>query len=202
VPVRLPALRRTLAATRDVLGHPTFDVSLSLVDDAFMEEINGAARGVSAPTDVLSFCFQDDFVQPGVLGKVQFDVAEYYNLGDMLIDVDYVGRRCRDQVRSQEQGAEDDADGYEYVEAEVDEYDDRGVAPAMQYVYDPEIRIHMLVVHGMLHLVGYDHIDDDDYERMVAREDAVLAELRTRLGEDFGVGNALPVTDVVPRQLC
>ena len=85
---------------------------------------------------------------------------------------------------------------------EVDEYDDRGVAPAMQYVYDPEIRIHMLVVHGMLHLVGYDHIDDDDYELMVVREDAVLAELRTRLGEDFGLGKALPATDVVPQQLC
>ena len=85
---------------------------------------------------------------------------------------------------------------------EVDEYDDRGVAPAMQHVYDPEIRIHMLVVHGMLHLVGYDHLDDDDYERMVAREDAVLAELQTRLGEDFSVGTALPATDVVPQQLC
>jgi hypothetical protein len=87
---------------------------------------------------------------------------------------------------------EDDDDDYEYeyMEVEVDEYDDRGVAPAMQYIYDPEIRIHMLIVHGMLHLVGYDHIEDDDYELMVVREDEVLAELKRRLGDDFGLGRA------------
>jgi ssRNA-specific RNase YbeY (16S rRNA maturation enzyme) len=90
---------------------------------------------------------------------------------------------------------DDDTDEYEYGYTEVevddeyeDEYDDRGVAPAMQYIYNPEIRIHMLVVHGMLHLVGYDHETDDEYELMVEREDEVLAELKRRLGEDFGLG--------------
>jgi probable rRNA maturation factor len=84
----------------------------------------------------------------------------------------------------------DDEYEYEYMEIEVDEYDDRGIAPNMQYIYDPEIRIHMLIVHGMLHLVGYDHIEDNDYELMVVREDEVLAELKRRLGDDFGLGRA------------
>ena len=57
----------------------------------------------------------------------------------------------------------------------------------MQYIYNPEIRIHMLLVLGMLHLVGYDHIEDDDYELMVVREDEVMAELKSRLGDNFGV---------------
>jgi len=82
---------------------------------------------------------------------------------------------------------DDDQYEYEYIEVEVDEYDDRKVAPAMQYIYDPEVRIHMLVVHGMLHLVGYDHIEEDDYELMVVREDEVLAELKRRLGDNFGL---------------
>jgi hypothetical protein len=80
---------------------------------------------------------------------------------------------------------------YEYQDIEVevpDEWDDRGVAPALLTTYDPEIRIHMLIVHGMLHLIGYDHIEDDDYELMVVKEDEVLAELRRRLGDDFGLG--------------
>jgi len=34
-----------------------------------------------------------------------------------------------------------------------------------------------LVVHGFLHLLGYDHIAPDDAERMEARERAILAEL-------------------------
>ena len=187
-----------------------------------MREVNMAARGVDSPTDVLSFCFQEKFIEPGVLGEVQFDVADFYNLGDMLIDVDYVKRRCeedaivhkeegrgRDDVKMQEgevisehinsdggdgthQNEEEEGE-YEYIEVEVDEYDDRGVAPAMQFVYDAEIRTHMLIVHGILHLVGYDHIEDDDYELMVVREDEILGELKRRLGDNFGVAaRALP----------
>ena len=34
-----------------------------------------------------------------------------------------------------------------------------------------------LAVHGMLHLLGYDHIEDDEAEVMEAREDALLALL-------------------------
>jgi len=34
-----------------------------------------------------------------------------------------------------------------------------------------------LVVHGVLHLLGYDHDDDDDAATMEAREIAILAEL-------------------------
>lgn len=34
-----------------------------------------------------------------------------------------------------------------------------------------------LCVHGMLHLFGFDHIDDDEAEEMEAREIAILAKL-------------------------
>lgn len=192
-----------------------------------MKEINGSTRGVDASTDVLSFCFHERIKEPGVLGEAQFDIADYYNLGDMLIDVDYVRKRCEEDrmLHTEEakeadeqkeinkadsvgmlegevvselsesdthqivEDGEEEEDGYEYeyIEVETDEYDDRGVAPAMQYIYNPEIRIHMLLVHGMLHLVGYDHIEDDDYELMVVREDEVMAELKSRLGDNFGV---------------
>lgn len=237
--IDLSALHTTIEVTREIIGYPTYDVSLSLVDDSDMQELNMGTRGVNAPTDVLSFCFQENFVKPGVLGEVQFDIDDYYNLGDMLIDVDYVKRKCEEDRAAHDAAVEDggrakvgarsdgdelmegevvseravvdsSVDGshsdapphhddeedddddyeYEYMEVEVDEYDDRGVAPAMQYIYDPEIRIHMLIVHGMLHLVGYDHIEDDDYEMMVVREDEVLAELKRRLGDDFGLGRA------------
>ncbi|EJK65247.1 hypothetical protein THAOC_13918 [Thalassiosira oceanica] len=216
-PINLSALHRTIHVTRDVIGYPTYDVSLSLVDDEFMQEVNEQTRGVPKPTDVLSFCFQESFLRPGVLGKVPFDIPENYNLGDMLIDVDYVRRRCeedrrmheeeiRRSTREEESGVihegevlgesespqssideSGDDDEYEYIEVEIDDWDDRGVAPAMQRIYNPELRVHFLVVHGMLHLVGYDHIEDDDYELMVEREDEVLAELKVRLGVDFGL---------------
>lgn len=210
-----------------------------------MQQLNADSRGISSPTDILSFSPRDDFVEPGVLKEEQFDREEYYDLGELFIDVDYVQRRCEEDRalhaaaameeqegggrrretlmlegevvseignvipsqhdKKRDAGEDDDADAnpddyeYGYMEVEVDdeyyyedEYDDRGVAPAMQYIYDPEVRIHMLVVHGMLHLVGYDHETDDDYELMVVREDEVLAELKRRLGEDFGLQRRLP----------
>ena len=228
IPIDLAALHRTIEMTREIIGYPTYDVSLCLVDDDYMTEINKSTRDMETPTDVLSFCFQETFIKPGELGEVQFDISDYYNLGDMLIDVEYVKRKCdEDREANSKAGdngsalGDDDNDGemiegevlsettnnrrsdapndddsddddddqyeYEYMEVEVDEYDDRGVAPAMQYIYDPEVRIHMLVVHGMLHLVGYDHIEEDDYELMVVREDEVLAELKRRLGDNFGL---------------
>lgn len=34
-----------------------------------------------------------------------------------------------------------------------------------------------LIIHGMLHLIGYDHIDDDDAARMEAREVEILDQM-------------------------
>jgi hypothetical protein len=71
----------------------------------------------------------------------------------MVVDIPYVMRRCKE-----------DAD-------EEDEEDDElSVSGAMATVYDPEQRIHVLLVHGMLHLVGHDHEEDDEYELMVTEE--------------------------------
>lgn len=38
-----------------------------------------------------------------------------------------------------------------------------------------EDEIALMVTHGILHLLGYDHVEDDDAERMEARERELLA---------------------------
>ncbi|MCI1665402.1 MAG: rRNA maturation RNase YbeY [Atopobiaceae bacterium] len=40
----------------------------------------------------------------------------------------------------------------------------------------PEGETSLLLIHGMLHLLGYDHESDEEAEVMEAREDAILAE--------------------------
>ncbi len=157
----------TLSRIRRHIGYETYGVSLELIGDEEMQEINLESRGVDAPTDILSFPFSD-YIEPGTLEPPQFDIPDYYQLGDLLVDVPYVMRRCQEDKEYYERT--DDSDGEE-------EEDERGVSGAMARIYDAEERIHMLLIHGMLHLVGYDHEDDEDYELMVAKEEAILAEL-------------------------
>lgn len=154
------ALHETVQKISKILGYETYDLTLILVDDEEMIETNLESRGINAPTDILSFPFLEA-ERPGLLCEPEFDIPDYYTLGDIVVDVPYVMRRCKED----EEDAEED-DG------------DRGVSGAMATVYDPEKRIHMLLVHGMLHLVGHDHEEDDEYELMVKEEEEVLKQLR------------------------
>ena len=47
-------------------------------------------------------------------------------------------------------------------------------AQAAEYGHTVEEELNLLLVHGVLHLLGYDHEDDDDAEVMQARERALL----------------------------
>ena len=164
--VDLEKLRETASNIRHLLGYDTYSLNISLIDDEEMQSVNQESRGVDKPTDILSFSFHDK-TEPGILKDPEFDIPDYYHLGDILIDVPYVMRVCDDDTN----GSVSDGD---------DIYDDRGVAPSMESVSDPEKRVHMLLVHGMLHLVGYDHEEDDDYEAMVTKEEEFLHTLKMK----------------------
>ena len=53
----------------------------------------------------------------------------------------------------------------------------------------------LMFVHGLLHLLGYDHIEDDEAEVMEAREDALLRELAVMRGEDPSHIEVGPITN-------
>ena len=48
----------------------------------------------------------------------------------------------------------------------------------------------LLLVHGLLHLLGYDHIDDDDAEEMEALEKKLLAQIELDWPSHFGYRKA------------
>ena len=187
--INIDRLEATIREIRNIVNYPTYDISLLLVDDEEMRQTNLDTRGIDGPTDILSFPFQDVAVKgkPGELAEPEFDIEDYYSLGDMMLDVAYVMRRCEEDRRAAAGPAGDDTDAEQVIvegaenDAESDHVDDdRGVSGAMSTVYDPEERIHFLLVHGMLHLVGYDHIDDGDYDLMWRKEEEVLNLLRSK----------------------
>lgn len=59
----------------------------------------------------------------------------------------------------------------------------------------PADECRLMLVHGLLHLLGYDHIEDDEAEEMEAREDAILRELAVMRGEDPSAISVGPITN-------
>ena len=59
----------------------------------------------------------------------------------------------------------------------------------------PADECRLMLVHGLLHLLGYDHIEDDEAVEMEAREDAILRELAVMRGEDPSAISVGPITN-------
>ena len=75
------------------------------------------------------------------------------NLGDMVVSVAYVARKAA-KAGSRNEGP--------------------GVAHAMEHLTAIDDRIQLLVIHGLCHLLNYDHETEDDFAEMAAVEDRLL----------------------------
>lgn len=161
-----------------------YDVSVWLSSDATVRRHNAQFRGKRRSTDILSFPFHE-LPRAGALDAIDEEVSTQLNqpdsgldpvdreafleanlqLGDLLLSVPYVQRQCvRDERAAEAAAASLTAD--------------RGVSGAMSRVFTVQERLPLLFVHGVLHLLGYDHETNDDYELMVRREEELLRELR------------------------
>ena len=106
-----------------------FEISMRLVDESEMAELNGNYRGKTGSTNVLSF--------PADLPP-ELDLGL---LGDIAICAPVVRREASEQGKTE--------------------------------------RAHWahMTVHGTLHLLGYDHIDDHEAAEMEALESSILGQL-------------------------
>lgn len=124
-----------LVLREEGVGRPC-GVSLSLVGDGRMRELNQEWRGIDRPTDVLSLeCERPD--------DADLAPGEPCELGDIVLAPAYIARQ----------------------------------AASFGTTAADETRL--LVVHGVLHLLGYDHLEDEEAEAMEAREDELVAMLAT-----------------------
>ena len=118
----------------NVSGCPESELSILLVDDAQIHEINRDYLDHDYPTNVISFAMREGEgteIQPGLLG-------------DVVISVETARR-----------DAEEAGEGF-------------------------ESELYFLLLHGVLHLLGYDHErgSEEDARCMEAREREVFEQLR------------------------
>lgn len=109
-------------------------LSVTLVDNKFIHELNREYRNVDRPTDVISFAFLDGDEQRDEKLHGQGPVP----LGDIYISVE----------KAQEQ--------------------------AKEYGHPLERELSFLFVHGLLHLLGYDHMTKEDEVVMFKLQDEIL----------------------------
>ena len=57
-------------------------------------------------------------------------------------------------------------------------------AQAPEFGFTPAQECRLMLVHGLLHLLGYDHLDDDEASLMEERELEILRRLARERGED------------------
>ncbi len=114
-------------------GIESGELSIALVDDGKMQDLNREYRNCNATTDVLSFPLGED------------------QLGEIIISWPRVEEQARD------------------------------------YGHSLERELGFLLVHGILHLLGYDHQQEEETRTMRRKEDEVLSYLKLeREGEGDG----------------
>lgn len=107
-----------------------YEISISVVDEEEIRQLNKEYRGVDSITDVLSFpLFERD------------EIPSEGMLGDIVI--------CSKRV--------------------VEQAEEFGHSQEREFVY--------LTVHSLLHLLGYDHIEEDERTEMRNKEKEIMKKL-------------------------
>ncbi|HOJ09010.1 MAG TPA: rRNA maturation RNase YbeY [Clostridiales bacterium] len=118
------------------------EVSVILLDDEGIREINREQRNIDSPTDVLSFPLVDM-----ENGKINSDLGDFdldeekILLGDIAVSLEMAKKQ------------------------------------AEEYGHSFERELAFLITHGVFHLLGYDHEDEESQKRMFSKQEAVLQDM-------------------------
>ncbi len=151
-PVDEALLRRAVKTTLSLHGGVAqAQVGVTLVDDDAIQVLNQRFRGIDRPTDVLSF--------------PMIDYGEDYEQGADPWEEDAALQLEKDPLTG------------EVMLGDLVISMPTADRQARQFGHSPARELAYLTVHGMLHLLGYDHETDEDKALMRALEEKVLLAL-------------------------
>nr|CEL66336.1 TPA: phosphopantethiene--protein transferase domain containing protein, putative [Neospora caninum Liverpool] len=194
-------LARQASAVLEILGLRTFSVSVHLIDAEKMRQLNKAQRGTDAPTDVLAFPARSPRVYQRVrrfLAEVALrekgHTRERRNAASTATETleDWEATRRHIRLRSSADltlgevffcpsviQAAIDADRRE-VEKLADDGSQffcqgSGIKDLLKLRLSVPERLPLLFMHASLHLLGFDHEEDEQAAEMEAVEEALFA---------------------------
>lgn len=126
-------------AARKLSVQDNAEVSITVVSNEKIKEINRDYRDKDKVTDVISFAIEDD--EQELFKEFDFDgITIPRDLGDIFISYD------------------------------------KAVEQAEEFGHSVERELGFLMVHGFLHLNGYDHMTDEDEKKMFSLQEEILKE--------------------------
>ena len=133
--ILLKRIRQTVRVILNALDCPEGEISILIVDDSRIEELNRQYLQRRGPTNVIAFAMRDG----------EFSHVSPQLLGDVVISMDTAAREAANA----------------------------GISP--------ETRFDELLVHGILHLFGYDHETSDQDARAMEKKSQELLKVIERL---------------------
>lgn len=124
------------------------EISLVLVNNEEIRAINAETRGIDKATDVLSFPMLDY-----EKGKVFKDIYKDCEFDEIYLD------------------------GEELVLGDIVLSLERALEQSKEYNHSFERESFYLIVHSILHLLGYDHMVEEEKVVMRKREEEILGKL-------------------------
>lgn len=143
-----PLIRKVVEKALDTEGCP-YEVELNVIltDNREIQAINKEYREVDAPTDVLSFPLVD-YNTPSDFSHLEEESDDYFN---------------------PETG--------ELLLGDIILSVEKVIGQALEYGHSRERELGFLIAHSMLHLFGYDHMEEEERTVMEEKQSAILDSL-------------------------
>ena len=119
-------------------------VNVTLVDNETIHQVNKEFRQIDRPTDVLSFP-AIEYPRPGEFDWLEDEGIEYF-----------------------------DPESGELLLGDIMVSMDKVAAQAEEYRHSRRREFAFLIAHSMLHLMGYDHMDDEERKVMERKQEEIL----------------------------
>lgn len=140
--------RLVIDAALDLAGCPyETEVNLLLTENAQIHEMNLEQRGIDRPTDVLSF-----------------PMIEYNTPGDF-------------SVIDEESADAFDPESGELILGDIVISKEKVLSQAEEYGHLPRREYAFLIAHSMLHLFGYDHMEEDERIVMESKQREIMEKI-------------------------
>lgn len=123
------------------------EVSLLITHDEEIREMNREHRGIDRATDVLSFPMLE-FERPGDFTGIDEEMSDVF-----------------------------DPESGELMLGDIVISADKVIAQAEEYGHSPKREYAFLIAHSMLHLCGYDHMEDDERKEMEQKQRMILEKI-------------------------